>query len=150
LMEKREAAYQPAFRADLRAFEPYTCSLEALLGSLLGARTVRQDDPQLLAALDGQASERLRELVAPTVRKEVGAFFTGRRLCDVAMRHMRSSLSDSAIIFDPACGAGDLLLACAQYLPLGEDRRSTLVKWGEQFFGNDLHSEFARAARARL
>src|SRR3712207_255923 len=109
----------------LGAFEPYTRSLEGLLHRLLAAGSPGADDPELLAALDGQASHRLRELVKPAILRAFGAFFTSRRLCDVAMRHIGPSLSEEAIILDPACGAGDLLLSCTQHLAPGEDRRAT-------------------------
>ena len=51
---------------------------------------------------------------------------------------------------DPACGAGDLLVACARHLPLKANLAETLKDWGERLTGFDINSAFVEATRYRL
>lgn len=135
----------------MEAFEPYVCCLEDLalrIGSL--ASPDAEDEAHIAAALDGQPGERLRKLVVLPTRRSSGAFFTGQVVADRAMGPYLASLSESSIIWDPACGVADLLLACARQLPLQQDLVATIVSWGERLRGLDIHPEFIRAAKARL
>lgn len=149
-MRGRERGCEAGPGGDLRAFEPYAASLEHLLHRLTGSCDASPDDSQLSAVLDGQPGEKLRELVAPALRRARGAFFTTKRLREVAMRHISPSISDSSIVLDPACGAGDLLLATVPYLPPAEDLPSTLERWGDRLWGIDLQHVLVRVAHARL
>ena len=54
------------------------------------------------------------------------------------------------MIIDPACGAGDLLIACSKRLPVSKDLITTLSQWGRFLIGYDLHGEFVRATKIRL
>ena len=51
---------------------------------------------------------------------------------------------------DPACGAGDLLLAVAKKLPALDSLKATLHSWGELLVGFDLDERFVSATKARL
>ncbi len=51
---------------------------------------------------------------------------------------------------DPACGAGDLLVACARHLPLKATVAETLKDWGDRLTGFDINSAFVEATRYRL
>lgn len=107
--------------------------------------------PEALATyLDGEASQRLRESVPLNDRRASGAFFTSSTLRSFALDRLDGTLDRDSVIFDPACGAADLLLGAAAFLPLGNDWVSTLKLWGTQLLGHDLHPEFLQAARARL
>jgi SAM-dependent methyltransferase len=53
-------------------------------------------------------------------------------------------------VFDPACGAGDLLLPIARELAVGTTVSATLQSWNNRLFGCDLSHEFIEAARYRL
>jgi hypothetical protein len=53
-------------------------------------------------------------------------------------------------VTDPACGAGDLLLAAARRLPVFGSATETLEQWGRQLYGTDVVQEFIDAARLRL
>lgn len=66
--------------------------------------------------LGRQPSEALRQLVTPEVMRESGAYFTGARLSNLAVRKIGASIDNRSIILDPACGAGDLLVACCNRL----------------------------------
>lgn len=133
------------------SFGPYVDSLERIARDALDRGLLVLDGETSAAALlDGQPSARLRDLVPLAVRKANGAFFTGATLAEQALGPYASTLSSTSIVFDPACGAGDLLVACARHLPVGTDLAETIKAWGEQLRGVDIHPEFVRAAKVRL
>jgi hypothetical protein len=101
---------------------------------------------QIDAALDGGASSELRRLVPLDLRQQEGAFFTGSRLARLTVEGFADTLTESSVVADPACGAGDLLLAAGASfaeagLALGLERR---------LLGRDLQPAFVAAARLRL
>jgi hypothetical protein len=135
----------------MEGFEPYVRSLESLVLRAGGlASPSAEDEQQIAATLDGQPSERLRRLVTLPTRRSAGAFFTGQAVADRALGPYMPTLSDLSIVYDPACGVADLLLACARQLPLQHDLATTVAHWGDQLRGLDVHPEFIRAAKARL
>lgn len=98
------------------------------------------------SALNGQAAEQLRALVPRPVRRAEGAFFTGSQV----RARFEQLLQDSPSFWDPACGAGDLLLAAAGRLPLASGMTDTLRHWGKALHGGDLQPSFVQAAKVRL
>ena len=70
----------------------------------------------------------------------------------MALRLANAALtrSASAIYYDPACGAGDLLLAIARKLSLASNFQDTLRDWGERLAGCDISADFVRLAKIRL
>jgi hypothetical protein len=60
------------------------------------------------------------------------------------------STSRKTIVCDPACGAGDLLVAMARHLPLTRNLELTLADWGGRLAGFDLQPLLVRAAKTRL
>ena len=100
--------------------------------------------------INGQTTLALQHLVPIDVRKEAGIFFTSSNLADKVADHLAPTLQTGIKLIDPACGAGNLLLACAKHLPTGSNLKETLAIWSELFFGYDLHPEFVRAAQLRL
>ncbi|MCP4150752.1 MAG: N-6 DNA methylase [bacterium] len=102
------------------------------------------------AILNGSTTLALRELIPLKIRKDAGLFFTGTGLSDKVASRLAPLLSKGGTFIDPACGAGNLLIACAKYLPLGVDVEETLFIWSNKIFGYDLHHEFVRAAQIRL
>ena len=140
-----------AENAPMKPFDPYVHSLESLaLRAMSVASPTAEDEALVAAALDGQPGERLRKLVTLPARRSAGAFFTGQAVADRAVGPYVSTLTDQSVIYDPACGVGDLLLAYARRLHLHHDLASTVARWGEQLRGLDLYPEFIRAAKARL
>lgn len=101
------------------------------------------------AALNGQASLELQEVASLEDRRKFGAFFTGSYLAAELMEGCKTLNKDS-FIYDPTCGAGDLLIAAAKKLPLGKTINDTLLTWGKLLAGTDLHKEFINCARLRL
>ena len=102
-----------------------------------------------LSLNNGPAIE-LRQASGSHAQKAQGAFFTSASLAARAVSALGVSVHDSGFYFDPACGAGDLLLAIAKKMKLGSTVTETLAIWGNQLIGCDLSSVFVRAARARL
>ena len=104
---------------------------------------------QLAQCLDGGPNRVLRAQPEQSDLKQQGAYFTGPRL---ALRVANAALmrSTKAQYYDPACGAGDLLLAIARKLPLSGTFQDTLQNWGEHLAGCDISADFVRLAKIRL
>ncbi|WP_449060834.1 hypothetical protein [Planomonospora algeriensis] len=104
------------------------------------------------AALNGQASSMLRNLVPLEFRRQAGAYFTGGKARDRFGDILKSqSIPNSRTVFwDPTCGAGDLLLAASEHLPLRGTFGKTLQVWANRLYGHDTQAEFVAAARLRL
>ncbi len=101
--------------------------------------------------LNGRPANELRKLISLQDLRKVGAFFTGNELIKFAISEkFSSSINKDFKIADPACGNGDLLLACTPYLPLGQDLPETINLWQNNLLGIDLHSEFIEIAKLRL
>lgn len=100
--------------------------------------------------LNGQATSALHRLIPVEVRKQAGIFFTSTGLADRIGRRLAPLLQTGVGLYDPACGAGNLLVACCQYLPCGKSFDETVRIWSELIKGNDLFPEFIRATRLRL
>jgi len=135
----------------LKAFESYTIQLEELAAKTISAPLKSIDlSDDIIIALDGGSSATLRRVVPIETRREIGAYFTSASLAEQAVEFFKEPIPDDAVFLDCACGAGDLLLAAAQRLPIYSDLPRTLSVWGEQLIGFDLQPEFIRAAKARL
>ena len=128
-------------------FSTYTVKLNQLLkNSTSTACLVASVD----AALDGEAGREVRRLIELDERRRDGVFFTSSTLREFAFHGVAESITKESIIFDPACGAGDLLLAATGNLPLTTTLAGTLKSWSKMLLGCDLHSEFTGACRTRL
>ena len=130
-------------------FIDYVHSVEELLGeaSSMDWPLFEADAGRIL---DGEPSEVLRRTMNLETRKETGAFFTGAELSDELVSALTRPIDGDSRIFDPACGTGDLLLACSRHLPIEVNLVDTLEIWGRQLNGVDIFPEFVRATRARL
>jgi hypothetical protein len=127
----------------LRKFGPYVDGLEALITS---PRTAAQVE----LALDGGPSAALRQALTVEHLRDDGIFFTPRWLARRAVTPLATRIGDGLAYCDPACGAGDLLVACARVLPLGSHVLDTLNAWGQLLIAFDLHRVFVRLAKIRL
>jgi hypothetical protein len=100
--------------------------------------------------LNGVANKTLRELITEKKQKEASAYFTGHELANRLSLTVSNQVKGGAVFFDPACGAGDLLISCARYLPIKQTFEETLNFWSKQIKGFDLHEEFVLATKYRL
>lgn len=132
----------------MKSYGPYVKKLESLASGLFhGSTTLSRR--RFSRTLNGQASEELRALVPLEDRRDSGAFFTPSRMGRKLIKHI-GSWHSAPVFFDPACGAGDLLVAVADQLPVAASLQDTLELWGPLLWGWDIHEEFVRATRARL
>ena len=105
---------------------------------------------ELVHCLNGGPNRVLRLQEHQAELKQQGAYFTGNkmatRIAEIATRDMSSDTR----FFDPACGAGDLLLAVAKTFPVANSIHDTLVEWSSRLAGCDISSDFVRLAKVRL
>ena len=135
--------------SEMQRFSTYVGSIERLVGTVLstGFDGLKIETAH---ALDGGPGTALRESIDLHTRRSTGAFFSGPSLSDELVDTFADPINEESRILDPACGSGDLLLACSRRLPIAGSLPETLETWGKQLFGLDLYPEFIRAARARL
>ncbi len=118
------------------------------LDSLLRDRANgRHRHNEIHRALHGGAATALRRLVPLPARRKAGAFFTPTTILKVTTQFLIDRLTPSSVVYDPACGAGDLLLAAARALPL---QSTTEIALRHRLIGRDLCPQFIAAARRRL
>ncbi len=129
-------------------------SYGALLEDALGRLYRGDGDPQLRRearlALDGQPSSELKRTFSTQSRRRIGAFFTPRQLASQLAKPWARDLLDGATVIDPTCGVGDLLVACARYLPVANALDETLDSWGERLRGVDIRPDFVHLTKLRL
>lgn len=104
----------------------------------------------ITSVLNGQAYGALRSLVPLATLRASGAFFTGHEIAERLADRAKGEIQHGTSFIDPACGAGNLLVAAAKFLPLGHSLASTLSSWGEIIHGIDVHAEFIEATKLRL
>lgn len=105
---------------------------------------------KLALCLDGEPRQVLRERVPQIHLREQGAYFTSRKLATRLANIATSDAGATQSYYDPACGAGDLLLAIARKFPLQPTFTDTVKTWGENLAGCDVSPDFVRLAKARL
>lgn len=134
--------------------QEYTVYIKHIRSLINAYTTMQPHSVELMAAtklaLDGGAGQALRDHVSIEKLRQFGAFFTGSQLADKAIETIADTLNESSVILDNACGAGDLLIACAKHLPTEQTVEATLSNWAKQLRGHDINTEFVTAAKARL
>lgn len=120
-------------RTDVRASVPFQRFLKSL-------RDSNELDP----------NEALSASLPTRVRRKAGAFFTNASLAEALAKPFAEDLKGDATVMDPACGAGDLLLAAAKHFKHARDPERRLEEWEERIFGRDLFEEFVLSARLRM
>ena len=139
------------FRGDMKAFREYANQLDALLDDVEWGNRV---DGHLLPvehSLNGEAAEALHRLGNPNTIWRNGAYFTSQRLADMAISPItRRRRLLRCPVYDPTCGAGDLLLRWADDLPVFPSLKKTIESWEPLLNGCELFPEFLRVAKRRL
>jgi hypothetical protein len=100
--------------------------------------------------LNGEAYTALRELVPLEERRNSGIFFTGTECASALLGLLNSDEALPSKVLDPACGAGNLLIAFAERLPIAETLDRTLRIWGDALYGFDISNDFVSATKLRL
>ena len=100
--------------------------------------------------LNGAAADAVHEWVPRNIRTLDGIFFSGHALAKEAASFLAEKIQTGARVFDPACGGGDLLLAAAKLLPIGETLSRTLEQWSVRLGGTDIHESFVETTKWRL
>ena len=132
----------------LEDFTEYVESIQQLVEPANGIPPIAWRN-ELAQCLDGGPNLALRSQPEQSDLKQQGAYFTGAKL---ALRVAKTALTRSGQpqFYDPACGAGDLLLAIARKLPLADTFNETLYEWGKRLGGCDISEDFVRLAKSRL
>lgn len=130
-------------------FKSYVDQIE-MIARGIEIDTVRARNVFAGAILNGEVSREFRATVPLSSRREHGAFFTSESLAKKVTRKFICDFGDDTLIVDPACGTGDLLLACANRMPVGKTLRRTLSTWSRHLSGFDIFPEFIKATKARL
>jgi hypothetical protein len=100
--------------------------------------------------LDGLAGKRCAQLLSRESIDALGAFFTPSHTARRIVRRFSVISWADEVVFDPACGAADLLLPVANELPVESTASATLRFWNTRICGCDLVPEFVEAAKLRL
>lgn len=131
----------------IRAFGAYNDSLVVLYHDVSRNRKADKISQHFNAEL---VTKELRRTIPVKNLREAGSFFTGDELSEKALGLFAESVTETSIVIDPACGAGNLLIACAKKLPTRRLLRDTLHVWGRVLHGYDLFAEFVDATKLRL
>ncbi|WP_081610027.1 N-6 DNA methylase [Mariprofundus ferrooxydans] len=129
----------------MASYKKYLATLKSLINSEASESREAIDH-----ALNGQAYGSLRNLIDLQTLRTSGAFFTGHEVANRLVDRARLEIRSGASFIDPACGAGNLLLAGARHLPLYRTLSETLREWSKVIYGFDLHPEFVEATKLRL
>jgi hypothetical protein len=100
--------------------------------------------------LNGAPYKAFRQAIDLADRRDAGTFFSGPAIAARLAGMLWSELPDHAVVVDPTCGMGDLLLAYADRLPIADTLEETLAAWGECLGGLDLRSDLVRMTKVRL
>lgn len=129
----------------------FTTCIEEIFEDIIQILPLKSADrrQEINSISNKRIAERVRELIPIEELKTNGAFFTGDELADLASKRL-GNISENSKILDPACGAGNLLLSCLNFLPVEQRLGSTLRLWGVILHGYDLHDEFITATKLRI
>jgi hypothetical protein len=138
----------PSATSPTTAYNKFTAQVDMEVSRILGDGLIDKDVIHTL--LNGAAAEALKEHVARETRSADGIFFSGKALSHYVASCISKKLKSGFSVADPACGAGDLLLACAAHFETEKCIAASVEDWSRRIIGLDLHGSFASAARSRL
>lgn len=131
-------------------YKIYIEELDKLLQEIDWGRRALKDKKCISSNLNGNASRELRNLIPIQRLRESGVFFTSQAMARKLVRSAWRNESPQSSVYDPTCGAGDLLLSWAENFETKASLEETLAEWGSQIGGLDIHQEFVDVAKRRL
>lgn len=134
----------------LKRYLRYVESIEQLTNGSRSSDSAAEWRLKVNRCLDGEPGTVLRREVGIHKLRQQGAFFTNSSLATKLANKLSIDTLSEQVFFDPACGAGDLLLAVAKRLPIAGTFVKTLKLWNETLSGCDISPEFVRLTKARL
>jgi type I restriction-modification system DNA methylase subunit len=78
-------------------------------------------------------------------RRHYGTFFTHSDLGKKVLSALKPNFTDKSIVYDPACGASNLLISVADFA-----RKKSILNFEKSLRGTDIHAEFIEASKLRL
>lgn len=135
----------------MSSFTRYVTRTETVLGQIIAGK-LQPWKRSTTPVLNGEPWEELRRATDLEKLRKQGSFFTSRRLARLAIDLPSSQgvAPTDLIGFDPACGAGDLLLTIARHLNRRTTLSETLEYWGRHLVGIDRSPQFVRLTKIRL
>ncbi len=133
----------------MKRYRDYVSEIESITRTVASGVALSKED-SIRPILDGQPREILKSTISTEKRRKAGAFFTPKTLAEALVTPVKDKIRAGARLLDPACGAGDLLLACTKFLPVGSSFEETIRIWGTLLQGRDINEQFIRTTRARL
>lgn len=100
--------------------------------------------------LNGAPYQAFRQSIDLDDRRSAGTFFSSPLIAGKLAAMLRAKLAPDAVVLDPTCGMGDLLLAYAEHLPLAATLSETVALWGKRLAGMDLREDLVRMTKVRL
>lgn len=92
----------------------------------------------------------LRKCLTIEEMREAGSFFTGSNLAKALVDAFPTPISETSVVIDPTCGAGNLLIECSRRLPVSGTLSRTLICWGKSLWGFDINKSFVETTKLRL
>ncbi|MEU8081312.1 N-6 DNA methylase [Catellatospora citrea] len=136
---------------DSDGFAPYEAYQSEVRDALWRAMSGKDVDVREFEShLDGLAYLRLRQTVSLAHRRTFGTFFTSSAMRKRLVAPYLEVVRGGARVVDPACGAGDLLLAAMSLLPdeWSPSQRAEHVR--RNFFGHDILPVMADVTKERV
>ena len=131
-------------------YRDFIQDLQELIALPFPARQDPMVQGAINSALNGEATEALHRLIDRNTLKKDGVFFTPKKLAERLIEMLPSRPALDRVFYDPACGTGNLLLECANLLPVYDSFDDTIEEWGRRLWGHDLHVQFIETTKLRL
>lgn len=125
-------------------YKPFT---DELMEILLAEDRCREKIQRLL---DGEESFAVERLIPQAERSKHGIFFTPNEIVNDLVGRFENEIISGLTFFDPACGAGNLLVGIARKCSLEKTFDETVAAWSRRFGGCDINAAFVRTVKLRL
>ena len=79
-----------------------------------------------------------------------GVYFTGSEMAGRLIKFSGRNIDKPFVVYDPACGAGDLLESVIADWQVKKTLSETLNFWEDYIYGNDINQDFVDATKIRI